>query len=459
MKDMSKIIDRAGALRVVDCGVGTYGVALASRQQSPFSDFLHWDGCEWDSDPVSVGSVRTVPWGPRDNMPVEVRDLLEKNNIGPGIIARKLGLIYGQGVELYRRQIVDGEVQREWTDDAQVDAWLQTWDYRRYVREVLNEYLHLNGHFTRYVMAKSVRLGKARVARLDCLPSKDCRLVWPSTSEGYLAHPLADDISQVLVGDISRNRALELYPVFDARRAVEFEAAVKYHNLSSFGRSLYSICSFHGSIPWMENANDISEIVRILNENMIAAAYIVHEPSGYWEQKRIALLTDHPEWTDTKIDAELDRMRDEITRRLAEVMAGKHNAGKFFTCVDFIDDRGNKQEWKVEPIDMNIDKYLNAQKQISKIADSASTSGFGLAAPLSNIIIDGKSDSGSQMLYAVKLFFAADTQIAEEVVLEALNDALHINFPEKRDLRFGFYHKVIMKEENVSTGERFAANI
>ena len=114
--------------------------------------------------------------------------------------------------------------------------------------------------------------------------------MWPSTSEGYLAHPLADDISQVLVGDISRNRALELYPVFDARRAVEFEAAVKYHNLSSFGRSLYSICSFHGSIPWMENANDISEIVRILNENMIAAAYIVHEPSGYWEQKRIAEL-------------------------------------------------------------------------------------------------------------------------------------------------------------------------
>ncbi|MBL1488691.1 hypothetical protein ELC62_30050, partial [Klebsiella pneumoniae] len=82
---------------------------------------------------------------------------------------------------------------------------------------------------------------------------------------------------------------------------------------------------------------------------MIAAAYIVHEPSGYWEQKRIELMTDHPEWTDTQYNRKLEQLREDITKKLAEVMAGKHNAGKFFTCIDFIDDRGNKQEWKVEP--------------------------------------------------------------------------------------------------------------
>ena len=40
-----------------------------------------------------------------------------------------------------------------------------------------------------------------------------------------------------------------------------------------------------------------------------------------------------------------------------------------------------------------------------------------------SIIIDGKSDSGSQMLYALKIFYGADTQIPEDIVLEALNDA------------------------------------
>lgn len=452
-----KIVDRAGNVRVVDCGVGRYALAM-SRQTEHFSDFLNWEGFDWDSDPVSIGGVQTVPWGPKDNMPQQIRDLLEKNNIGPGIIARKLGLIYGQGPELYRTVYNGGEPEREWVEDENVAAWLRTWNYREYTRNALNEYLHMNGHFTRYVMTKSVRVGKPRIARLDCLPTKDCRLVWPGNAEGYLQNPMMQDVRQVLVGDIARSRALRLFPIWDGQPD-DHEAYVGYHRLGSFGRTLYSICSFHGSLPWLENANDISDIVRILNENMIAAAYIVHEPAEYWERKRIQLMEDHDDWGPGRVNQELEKMREDITKKLAEVMAGKRNAGKFFTCIDFTDDRGNKQEWKVEPIDMNIDKYISAQQKISKIADSASTSGFGLAASLSNIIIDGKSDSGSQMLYAVKLFFAADTQVAEDIVLEALNNALHLNFPSKRDLQFGFYHKIIQKEDNVSAGERAINNV
>ena len=456
-KTESKIVDRAGNVRVVDCGVGTIAVALSHRTEH-FSDFLNWEGFDWDSDPESVGGVRIVPWGPRNNMPQQIRDLLEKNNIGPGIIARKLGLIYGQGPQLYRTVFTEGEPDREWVEDEDVMAWLRTWNYKEYTRTALNEYLHMNGHFTRYVMAKSVRVGKPRIARLDCLPTKDCRLVWPGNSEGYLQNPMPRDVRQVLVGDIARSRALRLFPIWDGDPD-DHEAYVGYHRLGSFGRTLYSICSFHGSLPWLENANDISEIVRILNSNMIAAAYIVHEPAAYWEQKRIQIIEDHPDWEIGRQNQELENLREQTTKKLAEVMAGKKNAGKFFTCVDFTDDRGNKQEWKVEPIDMNIDKYISAQQKISKIADSASTSGFGLAASLSNIIIDGKSDSGSQMLYAVKLFFAADTQVAEDIVLEALNNALHLNFPKKKDLQFGFYHKIIQKEDNVSAGERAINNV
>ena len=135
-------------------------------------------------------------------------------------------------------------------------------------------------------------------------------------------------------------------------------------------------------------------------------------------------------------------------------MAGKQNAGKFFTCVDFVDEYGHLQSWKIEPIELNLDKYIAAQKDISKMADSATTSAMGLSPALANIIIDGKSDSGSQMLYALKIFYGADTRIPEEICLEALNDAMHINFPEKHDLWLGFYHKTIQKEDNVSAGDR-----
>ena len=135
-------------------------------------------------------------------------------------------------------------------------------------------------------------------------------------------------------------------------------------------------------------------------------------------------------------------------------MAGQKNAGKFFSCVDFVDEFGNVQSWKVEPIEMNIDKYIEAQAKISRIADSSTTSGFGLSPALANIIIDGKSDSGSQMLYALKIFYGADTQIPEEIALEAINDAIRINFPNKKGIFLGIYRKVINKEDNVSASDR-----
>lgn len=447
----SKITGRKGRFAMVDTSVGRYAVAMSGHYgEQSLSTFFDLGGRSWDKDPQSVGGVMVVPWGPDDQMPRMVRDLLEKNNIGPGILARKLGLIYGQGVQMYRHRVVDNEVQQEWTIDHDVQAWLDTWDYQRYVREALQEYLHMGGHFTKYQCAKSVRIGKPWVHSLSCVPSTDCRMVWPDPN----LTPSLQDITQFLVGDMERWRQLQIFPRFDKWTPAAHEVAIQYHALRSFGRNAYAISSFHGSIPWMQDANDIPEIVRALNDNVIAAAYIVHEPQAYWEEKRMALEQDHPEWLEPQVEKELARLRDQITRQIADVMAGKENAGKFFTCVDFVDDQGNLQQWKIEPIELNLDKYIEAQKAISKMADSATTSAMGLNPSLSNIIIDGKSDSGSQMLYALKIFYGADTVIPEQIVLEAMNDALRINFPQKRDLYFGFYHKTIQKEDNISAGDR-----
>ncbi len=446
-----KIVDRAGGFTMVSTNNGTFAVGLSSRTGAQqLSSFFDFDGRSWDKDPQSVGPVQVVPWGPDDQMPRMVRDLLERNNIGPGILARKVGLIYGQGLQLYRPVVEQNELQQQWTQDAEVQRWLDSWDVQRYAREVLTEYVHLQGHFTRYRMGKAVRIGRPWVASLECLPSSDCRLVWPDPDRT----PRLQDIRQVLVGDMERWRQLQLYPVFDKWDPTTAEVAVAYHSMRSFGRNLYAISSFHGSIPWMQDANDIAEIVRALNDNVIAAAYIVHEPEEYWRQKQQALEADHPEWSDQQVAAQMEKLRDKVTQQIANVMAGKQNAGKFFSCVDFIDPNGHPQTWKIEPIELNLDKYIQAQKDVSRMADSATTSAMGLSPALSNIIIDGKSDSGSQMLYALKIFYGADTRIPEEICLEALNDALHINFPEKRDLWLGFYHKVIQKEDNVSAAHR-----
>lgn len=54
-------------------------------------------------------------------------------------------------------------------------------------------------------------------------------------------------------------------------------------------------------------------------------------------------MTMHEDWDEAKIQKEMERLKDELTEIIADVMAGKKNAGKFFSCVDFMDDLGHTQ--------------------------------------------------------------------------------------------------------------------
>ena len=445
---------KIGKFTFCDTAAGQY--ALHMDWSASMSQFFDLGGENWDGDPVSVAGERVVPWGKDNNLPNAIRNLLERNNLGPGILDRKTGLLYGQGPALYRVAIEDNERVQHWVEDPEIQDWLESWDYRGFVRHALVEYTHLNGVFVKYRMGRGVRIGRPWVVGLDCLPSAFCRLVWPDNDRRML-----EDVSQILVGDFDsfRSTTFRKFPVFDKWNPSAHEAAIRYHSMRSFGRNMYAISCFYGSVPWLENANDLPRIIRHLNENMIAAAYVVHSPGAYWDEKQRLLQELHPEWTEEQIQREMSKLKDELTQTIADVMAGKANAGKFFSCVDFTDDQGKPQSWKIEPIEMNIDKYIDAQAKISRIADSSTTSGFGLSPALSNIIIDGKSDSGSQMLYALKIFYGADTQIAEDIALEAVNDAIRINFPEKKGVFLGLYRKVINKEDNVSAGDRAANQV
>ncbi len=446
-------IKKIGNFSFVDTTAGQYAINMNWSQS--MSQFFNAGSQDWDGDPVSVAGVRVVPWGPDNNMPNAIRDLLEKNNLGPGILDRKVGLLYGQGPMLYRVKIENNERIQEWMEDAEIQEWLDSWDYKGYIRDNLVEYTHMNGHFTKYYMGKGVRIGRPWVQRLESLHSEESRLVWPENDSRRL-----EDVTEYLTGDFdSFKSTFRKYPAFDKWNPTRYEPAIKYHCMRSFGRSMYAISCFYGSVPWLENANNLPEIIKHLNENMIAAAYVVHSPQEYWNQKHELIMAMHEDWDETKIQKEMERLKDELTETIANVMAGKKNAGKFFSCVDFVDADGNAQSWKIEPIEMNIDKYIEAQAKISRIADSSTTSGFGLSPALANIIIDGKSDSGSQMLYALKIFYGADTQIPEDIVLEAINDAIRINFPHKKGIFLGIYRKVINKEENVSTPDRAAKQV
>ena len=97
---MSQIKEKIGKFSFVDTAAGQY--ALHMDWSHSMSQLYDLGGRNWDDDPVSVAGERVVPWGKDNNLPKNIRDLLERNNLGPGILDRKTGLLYGQGPALYR---------------------------------------------------------------------------------------------------------------------------------------------------------------------------------------------------------------------------------------------------------------------------------------------------------------------------------------------------------------------
>ena len=136
------------------------------------------------------------------------------------------------------------------------------------------------------------------------------------------------------------------------------------------------------------------------------------------------------------------------------MLSGKENAGKFFYSLDMPAESGTgRVSWEVEAIDQKMKDFVEAQLKISEASASAITSGMGLHPSLSNVMVNGKLASGSELLYAFKLFLLSDTEIASQTILEPVNQAIAFNFPGK-GLKLGFYHRQSAAEDATTSSAR-----
>lgn len=444
--------------RAIHTDVGCYVVSMDSSYPA-WEDTLQLDSkVDWEAHPTHVHGFSIVPYGVNNNLPVEVRNMLDDNNLAPGILERELGLLYGQGPQLYRTEFDEqGNITKVFVQDKEVWDWLQSWNFRRYVDMAMTEYKHLKGLFVRWYRNKGVRIGKPGfITELKIIPGTDSRLVWPEGGSKRL-----EDVRQIVTGDFENNclnTGVIPYPVFNKRDPFRWGVSMSYHNSYSFARNFYSVPSFWGSRRWIMRSSDVPDTLKYLADNAITSAYHIQSPDGYWKEKEKQISEDHPDWSDKQISNKLQEVKDTLFKRLSSVLTGKKNAGKFIETVTFYDDMGSLCEWKITALDQKVKDFIDAMIKISDKADSATTSGMGLHPSLSNIIVNGQLSSGSQMLYALKLYLASDTAIPEEIIFEALNQAIAINFPNK-ELRMGFYHQVVAKEQEVSPDKRTKDNV
>lgn len=445
---------RIGTVGVINHESKVYLVDSGFNSTLPWTQITDGLSVNWETEATVVQGKKIVPYGTNNNLPAEIRNILDANNLAPGILEREAGLLRGQGPQLYRKIIENDDVVTKWVKDPEIEAWLKSWDFKRYVDMAVTEYKHLKGFFVRRTAKRGMRIGRRpEWYKLEVLPAIDCRLEWTDSRR-------LEDVRNIFTGDFETGatKGLQSFSVYDHANPWAKGICMSYHNTYSFARRFYSVPGFYGTLKWIQRSSDIPELLKYLTDNGLSLTHHIHSPAGYWEEKKEYIQRANPTKTDIQVDKLLEELMDETFTSLTRSLSGKTKAGKFIHTVDLYDE-GTKEilAWKIESIDHKIKEFIEAQLAISKAADAATTSGIGLHPSLSNIMVDGKLASGSEMLYALKLYLASDTSVPEEVIFEPINQAIADMWPNK-DVKIGFYHKIVLREEDVSPKDRVTNN-
>ncbi len=453
-------------MKTVHLGNGTM-VELANVAYYFSTDTVNNDVSDFDFyTPTSlrgamiVGDKKIVPEGTNNRLPDDIRDLLEKSHIGEGILNRQRGLQLGQGIQLYKEECINGLKQRNYLNDKNIEDWLSTWDYQNYIINCLIDFLHRPQYFSLFVRNRGPRAGlPGKIKYLKHIPEFLCRREYPNTVAKLFGEP-----SYILVkdwNDFSTDNSI-YYPGIDFADPFKNKLSAMWVRLYQYGRTnRYEVIpQWYGSIRWMRCGSNVPEIINNLNKNMLNIKWHIISPKAYWDNKREMLMEQCTKDGKDYNDAMLEKLKDDILTGLSRVLSGIENVGKFFHSESVMEvlELGKAQlmEWKIIPIDQKVDDYIKSQILVGEKADSAATSGMGLHPSLSNIIINGKLASGSEMLYAYKLFLATDSWLVDQKVFEALNYAIKLNF--NTDIKAGFYHDIVKREENLAPADRVMSN-
>jgi hypothetical protein len=400
------------------------------------------------------GGYEIVQEGEDNKLGYQLMQLLEDNNLGLGVLRRQRGLQYGQGLALYEvKYDAGGRRNVVWKWDDNIGKWLEGFDYEEYLINVLFDLLCKNEFYTKLIRNRGTRVGgSSQIVSLEHVPAADCRRQWPD-ARGRIANIFTGDWSEGEPDTISR------YPVYDPIMPITKEAYMYWSSFYMYGRGAQRevVPGYWGARKWMQRSNVAPDILKAQTDNGLNIKWHIVSPQAYWDTKREILMKQCEQKKQEYKESMLEELKDNVLQGLSKVLSGIENVGKFFHSEAVMQELGiGKKEvikWEIIPIDMKVKEFTDAQIEISNKADQAITSAMGLHPSLSNILIDKKLASGSELLYAYKLFIATDTKIYEKKSLEVLNMLKKVMFPNVPG-KFGFYHDIVKREEDITSSER-----
>lgn len=429
----------------------TYQVSESPREFQSYKG--NRSNLDWNNEYNFVGDYVVYPYGTNDDLPEVIREVIQNNYIAPGIIKKKSQLLWGSGPRLYRDAIVEGKPKRVLEDNQEILRWLESWDYEEYILKAVTDHGYMEGVFTKFVQSRGSRIGKDFIARLEHCQIDRSRLASKKGKGRKATHCIMSDWP---LNKMNVTADFKVYPLYDHQQPFAHKNAVYYSNMYSFCTDYYTVPDIYGSLEWLNRSTAVPLIFKALSKNSINLKYHIISPQAFWDKKRDDMMANCTKLGLVYKESMLTEFQKDFLKKIGEVLSGEDNTGKYLhTSKTLTVDGTNLLEhgWEVKVIEQNIKDFVEAQIKISQRADHALSSGIGLHSALGNVSESGKSDSGSEQLYAFKNFLLSGVDIPEMIVLKAINFAIRANFPES-GLKLGFYHEMPEREEDVTESKR-----
>lgn len=441
-----------------DAIVDTAGVAFTYQVSETPRDFNQQkqreNGLDWNTSFNYIGDYLVYPFGANDDLPDIIKNVVQTNYIAPGILKKKTQLIWGMGPQLYQEKIVDGVLSRVWVEDSEVSDWLHSWNHEDYLIKCITDFQHIEGTFSRYELNKGSRIGTPSIAKIVHLYPDRVRLATIRSKETRDAtHAIT---SEWPFSTIHAQTGYKVYPLFNFLNPFASTNAVLYSNMYSFCTDYYTVPDLYGSLEWLNRSTSVPLIFKALSKNSINLKYHIVSPQAFWDKKEGEIKDNCTQRGKPYNATMLFDYQKQFLEKISVVLSGDENTGKYLhTTKSFTVEGTNLAEhgWEIKVIDQNIKDFVAAQISISERADHALSAGLNLHSALGNVSESGKSDSGSEQIYALKTFLQTGIDIPEMIIMKAINYALKSNYPNKK-LKLGFYQQAAEKEQDIAPKER-----
>lgn len=446
------MIRRIGNFGFVEDGSGgVYSFSMGSKFE-PSTYMIRGGIGRFGSQYITVNGVNIIPFGQDNDLPGKVNRLLEKFYAGEGIMGKKIGLQWGEGPKLYTDAVATNNTfYRAWCVDEEITRELERIDYLTQMERCLTDLVHLEGFWVKFRRNRGWHVDNGRFYSVEHLPAEKVRFVW--NGEGKTpVHAMVADFPNV------SSRNCRIYPIMDPRDPLKYAESVAYYNLYSFTHEHYSVPRFVGAFDWIELAGTLAPLLMNFNMNASAISKHIESPQSYWDQKEEEIKAHCLKAGIPYTKQLLEDFKDDAMEKFARALTGNENVGKFLHTETVWNAMKNSFEgWKVTPIDNKIKEYIDAQMAVAKKSEAAATSGFGLDPSLSNLILDTKLGSGSEKLYALKVYNATETALPDMVLCKPFQQFIDVNFPNTNK-RIGLYRTVVDAEKNINPEDRIKAN-